>query len=136
MSSYCGCSQIGAVHEYHSLVELLGGVKVHRHGVKLCAPFWGDDSHSLAVTLRGSRSEEWLQLIINAYWQPPELRLPSMLPATQKSLAAAHRHVSSASLGNSSGRHTPPVESPSYLVQSPSLGLLSAESIGLTSCGG
>jgi isoamylase len=133
MSSDRGCSQIGAVHENHSLVELLGGVKVHWHGVKLCAPFWGDDSHSLAVTLR---SEEWLQLIINAYWQPPELRLPSMLPATQKSLAAAHRHVSRASLGNSSGRHTPPVESPTYLVQSRSLGLLSAESIGSTSCGG
>lgn len=136
MSSYCGCSQIGAVHENHSLAELIGGAKVHWHGVKLCAPFWGDDSHSLAVTLRGTRSEEWLHLIINAYWQPPGLRLPSMLPATPKSLAAAHRHVSAASLGNSSGRHKPPVESPTYLVQSCSLGLLSAESIGSTSCGG
>ena len=101
MSSYCGSSQIGAVHENHSLAELFGGVKVHWHGVRLYAPFWGDDSHSLAVTLRGTRREEWLHLMINAYWQALELRLPSMLPATPKSLAAAHRHVSAASLGNS-----------------------------------
>jgi isoamylase len=46
------------------------------HGVQLGKPDWGDQSHSLAFTLRHPDAEEFLYVIVNAYWQPLAFELP------------------------------------------------------------
>ncbi|MCU0833338.1 MAG: glycogen debranching protein GlgX [Chromatiaceae bacterium] len=59
-----------------SLNELLHQAKIQWHGVRLGQPDWGEDSHSLACTLR-SLSGRWLfHLIVNAYWEPLAFELP------------------------------------------------------------
>jgi isoamylase len=112
----------------HGLAEALRWAKVHWYGVKLYRPDWRDDSRSLAVTLRSTRSDGLLHLIIIAYWQPLDLRLPSMIPALRN-----HRRrlidTSLRSLSDIIGpRNRTPVESPAYLVHPRSLVMLSAES--------
>ena len=61
-----------------SLNQLLRQAQIQWHGVKLHQPDWGEDSHSLAVTIRGER--ELFHLILNAYWESLEFELPP-LPA-------------------------------------------------------
>ncbi|MEH1855195.1 MAG: glycogen debranching protein GlgX [Nostoc sp.] len=46
------------------------------HGTKLEQPDWGNDSHSLAFTLRHPKFNEHLYIILNAYWQPLTFELP------------------------------------------------------------
>lgn len=50
------------------------------HGVKLGEPDWGDNSHSLAFTLRHPQAGENLHIILNAYWQPLHFELPPLEP--------------------------------------------------------
>jgi glycogen operon protein len=61
-----------------SLNRLLQQSRLEWHGVKLYQPDWGEDSHSLALTIRGER--ELFHLILNAYWEALEFELPP-LPA-------------------------------------------------------
>jgi isoamylase len=60
-----------------SLNQLLDRARLEWHGVKLHQPDWGDQSHSLAFTLRtlGGRFE--LHGIFNAYWEPLTFELPA-----------------------------------------------------------
>lgn len=53
------------------------------HGVKLSAPDWSADSHSLAFTMRHPQSGEQLHVILNAYWEPLKFELPA-LESTQR----------------------------------------------------
>jgi len=46
------------------------------HGTKLEQPDWGNDSRSLAFTLRHPKFNEHLYIILNAYWQPLTFELP------------------------------------------------------------
>ncbi len=46
------------------------------HGVRLNAPDWGHDSHTLAATLRLLGGQGQLHIIVNAYWQALEFELP------------------------------------------------------------
>jgi len=46
------------------------------HGVRLNAPDWGHDSHTLAATLRLLGGQGQLHIIVNAYWNALEFELP------------------------------------------------------------
>jgi len=61
-----------------SLRELVRRAPVTWHGVRLHAPDWGRESHTLAATIRlpGDRTAQ-LHLIANAYWEPLEFEIPS-----------------------------------------------------------
>lgn len=46
------------------------------HGVRLGQPDWSEDSHALAFSLRHYEADEYLHVMINAYWQPLPFELP------------------------------------------------------------
>ena len=50
------------------------------HGVRLGQPDWGDNSHSLAFSLRHPGGNDQLHIMLNAYWEPLLFELPP-LPA-------------------------------------------------------
>ena len=60
-----------------TLNELLHRQPVQWHGVKLNAPDWGDQSHSLAATVSLLGYRALLHLIINAYWEALEFDIPA-----------------------------------------------------------
>jgi len=59
-----------------TLAELLRQQPIEWHGVKLNAPDWGFDSHTVAATAHLLGYRLLLHLIINAYWEPLEFELP------------------------------------------------------------
>ena len=61
-----------------SLNQLLRGVNLAWHGVKLNQPDWGESSHSIAFT--GEIREEKLlfHVILNAYWESLDFELPRL----------------------------------------------------------
>jgi glycogen operon protein len=59
-----------------SLQELLRQAQVQWHGVELHRPDWGEDSHSLAFTVRSLGGKFLIHAIVNAYWEPLEFELP------------------------------------------------------------
>jgi isoamylase len=61
-----------------TLNELLRRQPFQWHGVKLNAPDWGHESHTLAVTVPLLGYELILHLIINAYWEPLEFEVPPL----------------------------------------------------------
>ena len=63
-------------HPTATLNELLEGARITWHGVKLHRPDWGDDSHSLAMTLRSVRGHFLLHFILNAYREALTFELP------------------------------------------------------------
>lgn len=48
------------------------------HGTTLGEPDWGENSHSIAFTLRHPNHHEWLHIIFNAYWEPLCFELPPL----------------------------------------------------------
>ena len=46
------------------------------HGVNLGKPDWGYDSRSLAFSLRHPQANEYLHVMLNAYWESLEFELP------------------------------------------------------------
>jgi isoamylase len=61
-----------------SLNQLLRGVNLAWHGVKLNQPDWGESSHSIAFTLKISQEKLLFHMIFNAYWQPLDFELPRL----------------------------------------------------------
>jgi glycogen operon protein len=63
-----------------SLNELLQHAQITWHGVALGQPDWGEDSHSLACTIRSGpgRVPFSLHLMLNAYWEPLDFELPPL----------------------------------------------------------
>jgi isoamylase len=48
------------------------------HGVKLCQPDWGDNSHTVAFSLFHPDAKEYLHVLFNAYWEPLTFELPRL----------------------------------------------------------
>ncbi len=63
-----------------TLSELLRRQPVQWHGVRLNAPDWGYESHSLAATVRLFGYPLLLHIIINAYWEALEFDIPLREP--------------------------------------------------------
>jgi isoamylase len=59
-----------------SLIQLLRGVNLTWHGVKLDQPDWGECSHSIAFTVEIREEKLLFHVILNAYWQPLDFELP------------------------------------------------------------
>jgi len=62
-----------------TLNELLRRQPFQWHGVKLNAPDWGHESHTLAATVRLLGSPMLLHVIINAYWEALEFEVPVLV---------------------------------------------------------
>jgi glycogen operon protein len=61
-----------------SLNQLLRGVNLVWHGVRLNQPDWGEHSHTIAFTAELSRERLLFHVILNAYWQPLDFELPRL----------------------------------------------------------
>lgn len=48
------------------------------HGVQLSKPDWSEDSHSLAFSLRHPKANEYLHIMLNAYWESLNFQLPPL----------------------------------------------------------
>lgn len=57
------------------LSALLQRAKIEWHGVKLDAPDWGENSHSLAYTANIRQGQLLMHVMVNAYWEPLEFEL-------------------------------------------------------------
>src|SRR5271166_4254491 len=66
-----------------TLNELLPHQPVQWHGVKLNAPDFGPESHSLAGTVRLLGYPLQMHMIINAYWEALEFEIPSLDPGQE-----------------------------------------------------
>jgi isoamylase len=66
-----------------TLTELLRQQPVQWHGVKLNAPDWGHESHTLAGTVRLLGYPLLLHFIINAYWEALEFEIPPLEEAEE-----------------------------------------------------
>jgi isoamylase len=64
------------VPEDANLLDLLRDASPEWSGVRIGQPDLGDDSHTIALTLRADAGA--LHLIFNAYWEPLEFELPSL----------------------------------------------------------
>jgi glycogen operon protein len=65
-----------AERERISLTEMLHAATKSWHGVRLWAPDWSAESHSLAFGAEIPRAGLSLHLIMNAYWEPLAFELP------------------------------------------------------------
>jgi glycogen operon protein len=63
-----------------SLNHLIREANKAWHGVRLNQPDWSPHSHSAAFTVEIRPEKIWLHLILNAYWEPLQFELPSVIP--------------------------------------------------------
>jgi glycogen operon protein len=61
-----------------SLNKLLLDEPVTWHGIHLCQPDWGDNSHSIAFTVRSLSRERTFYFALNSYWEPLDFELPPL----------------------------------------------------------
>ncbi|HXX81008.1 MAG TPA: alpha-amylase family glycosyl hydrolase, partial [Thermodesulfovibrionales bacterium] len=61
-----------------TLNQLLRQSKIAWHGVKLNQPDWGEDSHSIALTLRSIRGRFMIHIMVNAFWEKLKFEIPSV----------------------------------------------------------
>jgi isoamylase len=76
-----------------TLNELLRRAEIEWHGIRLGAPDWADDSHSIAFTVRSSPRHNlpfWLHMMFNAYWEALDFELP---PAPAAAAAGWQRWI-------------------------------------------
>ena len=68
----------GTEHEHQrmSLNQLIEAANKAWHGTRLDQPDWGDNSHSVALTVELRPEELLMHLILNAYWEPLDFELP------------------------------------------------------------
>jgi len=66
-----------------TLTEFLDQARPHWHGIQLGRPDWGQQSHSLAATLRAVRLKASVHWMVNAYWQPLDFELPPVPPGLE-----------------------------------------------------
>ncbi len=59
-----------------TLNQLLGQARLEWHGARLGQPDWGDDSHSIALTAWSLTRRFAFHVMINAWWEPLEFKLP------------------------------------------------------------
>jgi isoamylase len=106
-----------------TLSELLREQPIEWHGVKLNAPDWGYNSHTVAVTVRLLGYRALLHLIINAYWEPRDFELPHIDDAQGSWRRCVDTYLDSPD-DISDLADAPPVEGPSYRTQPRSVVLL------------
>src|SRR4029077_8890945 len=61
-----------------SLNQLLRGVNLAWHGVKLNQPDWGENSHSIALNDEVKEKTLLFHVIVTAYWEPLDFELPPL----------------------------------------------------------
>jgi isoamylase len=109
-----------------ALNELLRQQPFRWHGVKLDAPDWNHESHSLALTVRLLGYPLLLHLIINAYWEELEFELPILGNAQEEWRRCIDTYLDSpddiCTWGNA-----PKLQGPTYLVESRSVVVLVAQ---------
>jgi glycogen operon protein len=71
------------VERFWTLPEMLDEARLQWHGVRLGEPDWGDDSHSLAGSLRNPNSGELLHGIFNAHREPLTFELPAAVAGAE-----------------------------------------------------
>ena len=76
-----------------TLNQLLSQARIQWHGVRLHQPDWGDDSHSIAVTVWSLGGRFVTHLMINAYWKPLRFEIP---PVPDSSLQGWRRWIDTA----------------------------------------
>jgi glycogen operon protein len=59
-----------------TLEDYLSKARIEWHGIEIGKPDWGNNSHSVAVTLHNIAVSQVRYIAINAYWQPLEFELP------------------------------------------------------------
>ena len=59
-----------------TLNQLLSRARMEWHGVRLCRPDWGNDSHSIAITAWSLTGRFAFHLMINVWREPLEFELP------------------------------------------------------------
>ena len=109
-----------------TLNELLRRQRVRWHGVKINAPDWADDSHTLAATARVLGYPLQLHLIVNAYWEALEFELPS-LDREQGSWRRCLDTILDPPDDICTWNEAPELHSPTYRVQPRSIVLLLAK---------
>jgi isoamylase len=60
-----------------SLTDMIRTASKSWHGVKLGAPDWRDDSHSIALEVEVRQEGMLVHIVLNAYWEPLEFELPA-----------------------------------------------------------
>ncbi|NJP04203.1 MAG: glycogen debranching protein GlgX [Chloroflexaceae bacterium] len=60
-----------------TLADLLHQAQVQWHGTTLNEPDWGENSHSLALTVRSLTGTRLIHMIFNAYWDALTFELPA-----------------------------------------------------------
>jgi glycogen operon protein len=59
-----------------TLGDYLSKARIEWHGVEIGKPDWGENSHSLALSLHNFAATQVRYIAINAYWKPLEFELP------------------------------------------------------------
>ena len=112
-----------------TLNELLRRQPFTWHGVRLNAPDWSHDSHTLAATVALPGYPVMLHLIVNAFWEALEFELPALMEA-----GAAWRRCLDTSLDAPADvcgwKDAPSVQERSYRVHSRSVVVLVARTAG------
>jgi isoamylase len=67
-----------------SLNQLLNRARIDWHGVTLNRPDWGEQSHSLALTLRSLDERFLIHIMLNAYWEALAFQLPPLPLSSQE----------------------------------------------------
>jgi len=62
--------------ERMSLNRIIAEMEKAWHGVQVDQPDWSDDSHSVGFTVNLGGDKGWLHLILNAYWEALDFKLP------------------------------------------------------------
>jgi isoamylase len=71
--------------EHPTLNQIFARFEIKFHGVRLNQQGWGDDDHSLAVSVRDPEGGLFCHLIFNAYRESLEFELPSLEEGEQRS---------------------------------------------------
>jgi glycogen operon protein len=71
--------------ENPTLNQIFARLEIKFHGVRLNQQGWGDDDHSLAVSVRDPEGGFFGYLIFNAYWESLEFELPNFEEGEQRS---------------------------------------------------
>jgi glycogen operon protein len=106
-----------------TLNQLLRQARVHWHGVRLNAPDWGEQSHSIAATLESLSGLITYHLMVNAWREPLDFEVPRPVPGEQGwRLLMDTDRAAGAEIWR--WREAPPVREPLYRVGARSIALL------------
>jgi glycogen operon protein len=111
-----------------TLNELLRRQPVTWHGVRLNAPDWSHDSHTLAATVGLLGYPVLLHIIVNAFWQPLEFQIPALGETHDAWRRCVDTYLDSPD-DIMSWKDAPPLKQATYLVQPRSVVVLIARTL-------